>query len=97
MGKTEPALNKTMIFKNVWETLKVTWPEWHMIISGWGDGAALNKGQRIPSIQQTADDYKETDFYAILAREAWYYKVGLASGRLTWALIIVILLVRLLG
>ena len=88
---------KTMTFKNVWNTLKVTWPEWHMIVSGWGDGAALNKGERIPTIQETADDYKETDFYAILAREAWYYKVGLALGRLMWAWIIGSVLVRLLG
>ena len=86
-----------MISKNVWETLKLTWPEVHMVVSGWGDGAALNKGERIPTIQETTDDYKETDFYAILAREAWYYKVGLALGRLTWAWIIGSVLVRLLG
>ena len=86
-----------MILKNVWEGLKLTWPEWHMITSGWGDGAALNKGQTIPTIQETADNYNETDFYAILAREAWYYKFGLALGRLTWVLIIGSLLVRLLG
>ncbi len=86
-----------MITKNVFETLKLTWPEVHMLVSGWGDGAALNRGEKIPTIQETTDDYKETDFYAILAREAWYYKTGLAGGRLTWVWIVASVLVRLLG
>jgi len=40
------------------------------------------------------DRNDECDFYAILAREAWYYKFGMALGKLTWALIVAALLIR---
>ena len=83
--------------KSIWEGMKLSWDEWHMIASGWGDGAALHRGEKIPTIQETTENYKDTDFYSILAREAWYYKFGLALGRLTWLLPIGILLERLLG
>ena len=85
------------LLSNVWKAMKLTWDEWHMIASGWGDGVALNRGEKIPTIQETTEDYDETDFYSILAREAWYYKVGVALGRLTWAIIGAIVLVRVLG
>jgi len=64
--------------------LLLTWAEWHMIVSGLGDGLALSKAEKIPTIQETEDKYKVTDFYAILAREAWYYKIGMGIGRLAW-------------
>lgn len=80
------------ILKDLWPS----WNEWHMIVSGWGDGTALKRGERIPTVQETEDNHKDTDFYSILAREAWYYKFGLGIGRLTWALIIASLLIRLL-
>ena len=86
-----------MILRDIWECIKLTWAEWHMIASGWGDGAALNRGEPIPYTQKTTEDYKETDFHSILAREAWYYKFGLALGRLTWAIIGAIVLIRVLG
>jgi len=85
-----------MNLQSAWEGVKLTWDEWHMIVSGWGDGVALNRGERIPTIQETPN-YQDNDFYAILAREAWYYKFGLALGRLTWALIIGVLLERFIG
>jgi len=72
------------------EGVKLTWDEWHMIVSGWGDGAALNRAEKTP-VAPTSD------FYSILAGEVWYYKFGLALGRLTWALIIGVLLERLIG
>ena len=28
---------------NAWEGLKLTWPEWHSIVIGWGDGVAFTK------------------------------------------------------
>lgn len=86
-----------MTLKGAWEGVKLSWAEWHMIVSGWGDGAALKKGEKIPPVQETTEEYKQTDFYSILAREAWYYKFGMALGRLTWALIIAKLLERLIG
>ena len=87
-----------MIFKDIWECIKLSWAEWHMIVSGWGDGAALNKGERIPSLEEISKDRtRDDDFYAILAREAWYYKFGLALGRLTWAIIGAAVIVRVLG
>ena len=76
--------------------LGLTWDEWHMIASGWGDGAGLSKAEHIPSVQNTPEDHQDNDFHAILAREAWYYKFGLALGRLTWALIVASLLIRFL-
>ena len=86
-----------MILKDIWECIKLTWDEWHMIVSGWGDGVGLNKAEPIPTIQETEEKFKETDFYAILAREAWYYKFGLALGRLTWVIIAAIVLIKVLG
>jgi len=85
-----------MILKDIWECIKLTWDEWHMIVSGWGDGAGLNKAEPIPTIQETEEKFKETDFYAILAREAWYYKFGLGLGRLTWGLVVAIVLIKVL-
>lgn len=79
------------LLKDIWECIKLTWDEWHMMVSGWGDGAALNRGERIPTIQET------TGFYSILAREAWYYKFGLGLGRLIWGIIGAIVLVGVLG
>ena len=86
-----------MIFKDILECIKLTWDEWHMIVSGWGDGAALSRGERIPTIQETVEEHKDTDFYSILAKEAWYYKFGIGLGRLTWAIIGAIILASLLG
>ena len=85
-----------MILKDIWECIKLTWDEWHMIVSGLGDGAGLNKAEPIPTIQETEEKFKETDFYAILAREAWYYKFGLGLGRLTWVIIAAIVLIKVL-
>ncbi|MGQ9545907.1 MAG: hypothetical protein ACUVTR_01910 [Dehalococcoidia bacterium] len=73
-----------------------TWCEWHAMVSGWGDGVALNKSEKIPNVKEIPENPRDDDFYAIIAREAWYYKVGVALGRLTWALIIICLLIRLL-
>jgi len=87
---------KGIDIKDFLNDLWPNWDEWHMIVSGWGDGAGLNKAEPIPTIQETEEKFKETDFYAILAREAWYYKFGLAMGRLTWGLIVAIVLVRVL-
>lgn len=68
-----------------------------MMVSGWGDGVALNRGERIPTVQETEDNHKDTDFYSILAKEAWYYKFGLGLGRLMWAIIGAIVLAIVLG
>jgi len=84
------------ILSFAWEGLGLTWDEWHMIASGWGDGAAFNKAEKIPTIQDNQEGHQDNDFYAILAREAWYYKFGLALGRLTWALIIACLIIRIM-
>ena len=77
-----------------------TWEEWHALASGWGDGAGLNKAERIPDVKEISEEPKEYDFHAIIAMEAWYYKVGVASGRLTWPVVIFLMvygLNRLLG
>lgn len=73
-----------------------TWNEWHAMVSGWGDGVAFNKSEKIPNLKEIPDKPRDDDFYAIIAMEAWYYKVGMALGRLTWALIIASLLIGLL-
>jgi len=86
-----------MILKDIWEAVKLSWDEWHMMVSGWGDGAGFNKGERISTVKETEDNHKDTDFYSILAREAWYYKFGLGLGRLTWAIIGAIVLIGVLG
>jgi len=85
------------LLSDAWEGLKLTWAEWHMIVCGWGDGAAFNKAEKIPSLEEMKTRNDVRDFYAILAKEAWYYKFGLALGRLTWALIIASLLIRFGG
>jgi len=84
------------LLQATWEGLKLTWDEWHMIASGWGDGASLKKGETIPNLGEVQDPHDERDFYAMLAKEAWYYKFGLALGRLTWVLIVASLLIRFL-
>lgn len=71
-----------------------TWNEWHAMASGWGDGVAFNKAEKIPKLEEIPEKPRDDDFYAIIAMEAWYYKVGVALGRLTWALIIGSLLIR---
>jgi len=70
--------------------LLLTWAEWHMIVSGLGDGLSLSKAEKIPTIQETEDKHKDTDFYAILAREAWYYKIGMGIGRFAWGVLIIV-------
>ena len=83
------------LLSDAWEGLKLTWGEWHMIASGWGDSVAFNKAEKIPNLEEIPEDRNnECDFYAILAREAWYYKFGMALGKLTWALIVAALLIR---
>lgn len=77
------------------EGMKLTWDEWHMIVSGWGDSAAFNKAEKIPNLEEiNKGRNSDCDFYAILAREAWYYKFGMGLGKLTWALIAAALLIR---
>ena len=66
---------------NAWEGLKLTWDEWHMIVCGWGDGVALT----------------QTAIANLIEGELHYYKFGLGLGRLTWALIIGLLLIRFIG
>jgi len=85
------------LLSDAWEGLKLTWGEWHMIVCGLGDGLALKVGEKIPPIQETPDDYKETDFYAILAREAWYYKISMGIGRFIWGVLIAITFMEVLG
>ena len=82
---------------SIWEGLKLTWDEVHMIISGLGDGFALRKGEEIPKLSDVKEKHDPCDFYAILAKEAWYYKISVGLGRLTWALIIASLLIRFIG
>ena len=77
-----------------------TWEEWHALASGWGDGAGLSKAEKIPNVKDLPEKPREDDFYAIIAREAWYYKVGVAIGRLTWPFVIFLIaygLISLLG
>jgi len=70
-----------------------TWNERHAMISGWGDGVSLNKSERIPKREEVPECEDPSDnFYAIISREAWYYKVGVGLGRLTWALLIIAIL-----
>ena len=70
---------------SAWEGLKLTWAEWHSIVIGWGDGVAFTKTDW--------NDIEDEEMQG----ELHYYKFGLALGRLTWALIIVKLLIRFLG
>ena len=77
-----------------------TWNEWHAMASGWGDGAALNKAEKIPDVKDLPEKTTDDDFHAIIAREAWWYKVGVALGRLTWPFVIFLIaygLIMLLG
>lgn len=69
-----------------------TWNERHAMISGWGDGVSRLKVEKIPRRNEVSEEIKEDDFHAIIATEAWYYKAGVAIGRLTWALIVIAVL-----
>ena len=71
---------------DTWGGLKLTWDEWHMIVCGYGDGVAFT----------TTDIDTLTFVYGKdIRKELHYYKFGLALGRLTWALIICSLIIRL--
>lgn len=76
------------LLKDAWEGLKLTWEEWHAIVIGWGDGVAFTK-----------TDWKTISqiYGREMEKELHYHKFGLALGRLTWALIIASLLIRLVG
>lgn len=76
------------LLKNAWEGLKLTWDEWHMIVCGWGDGIAFTR----TSIEELIEAYGKD-----IVKEKHYYKFGLGLGLLTWALIISLVLIRLLG
>lgn len=71
------------------EGLKWTWWEIHAFVSGIGDMLAFNKAEKIPKLDETPEQPKDDDFYAIIAHEAWYYKMGTGVGRLIWGGIII--------
>lgn len=79
------------------EGMEFTWNEWHAMISGWGDGVSFNKSERIPNINEIPENPRDDDFHAIIAMEAWYYKTGVALGRLTWGLIIASVILKITG
>lgn len=68
--------------------LELSWHEWHALVSGWADKVAFNKSERVPNLKEIPEEPKDDDFYAVIAREAWYYKAGNAFGVLTWVLLI---------
>lgn len=75
---------------NILDILKDLWPnwtEWHAIVIGWGDGVAFTKTDW-DKIHKFYDDGLEGELH--------YYKFGIGLGRLTWALIIALLLIRFL-
>lgn len=71
------------------EGLKWTWWEIHAFVSGIGDMLAFNKAEEIPNLLDTPENPEDDDFHAILAHEAWYYKMGTGVGRLVWGGIII--------
>ena len=76
--------------KWTWKGLIITPNEWHMLVCGLGDGFGWRKAEKIPSVSEFTEEQlkDETNFYAILAQEAWYYKIAFGIGRLAWGGII---------
>ena len=53
--------------------------EWHAFVMGWGDGAGLRSAEAL-------------DAHPVIEAEPWYYKAGYGLGKLTWPLVLGLLI-----
>lgn len=73
---------------------KLTWDEIHAGVMGLGDGLALRKPE---APTYSLSGYEEADYRHIILREAWYYKIPFAIGRLLWVPIILAVTIAILN